>query len=321
MQKIQLNTVLALTLVIGACSKSGKNGSSGGTSESANPYQAVVQSNGAVLRVTGISDATAQKMMVLVNVLAPTGSNGNPSIERLPIDKLSKFASDSGVVALAPLVKLTSESAQYDGLRIELPMEEQSVQPGDNLAVFVARGKEAFLVPISKNKRFGSQKAGFRSAGIRLIDSKGGSPVALSIVRLNNTGKSNKSLGLAGVAADPYGASPIIPTATGAPEVNLPSASACPSSSNSPSPSDSPVEWEIVFPIDPENPSRGRDVYNRDPCARELDYDNWARHGISPEVIAGWRRDDIAIDLQGGSGGRDTLTGYARNSNLNMFGD
>ena len=89
MQQIQLLTVLALTLVIGACSKSGKDGSSGGTSESANPYQAVVQSNGAVLRVTGISDATAQKMMVLVNVLAPTGSNGNPSIERLPIDEFA----------------------------------------------------------------------------------------------------------------------------------------------------------------------------------------------------------------------------------------
>ncbi|NBQ54869.1 MAG: hypothetical protein EBU49_14985, partial [Proteobacteria bacterium] len=186
MQQIRLVTVLALNLVIGACSKSGKDGSSGVTSESANPYQAVVQSNGAVLRVTGISDATAQKMMGLVSFGAVTGPNGTPSLERLSIDELSKFASGSGVVALAPLVKLTTKSAQYDGLRIQLPMEEQSVQSGDNLAVFVSRGKKAFLVPISKNKRFSSSKPGFRSAGIRLRDPKGGSPVALSIVRLNN---------------------------------------------------------------------------------------------------------------------------------------
>jgi hypothetical protein len=149
-----------------------------------------------VFPVTDISNTTALKMMDLVNVLDPTGANDNLSIERLPIEELSKVASGSGVVAIAPLVKLTSKSANYDGLRIELPMEEQSVQPGDNLAVFVSRGEEAFLVPISKNKRFSSQQPGFLSAGIRLSDPNGGAPIVLSVVKANKIEKPNESLPL-----------------------------------------------------------------------------------------------------------------------------
>ena len=294
-----------------------------------------------VFPVTDISNTTALKMMGLVNVLEPTGANDNLSIERLPIEELLKVASGSGVVAIAPLVRLTSKSANYDGLRIELPMEEQSVQPGDNLAVFVSRGEEAFLVPISKNKRFSSQQPGFLSAGIRLSDPNGGAPIVLSIVKANKIEKPNKSLplqqstskkggstiGIAEVAAVPSGASSSIPPLRCVPEETPTSALACPSPSNSPSPTVDPYTLEQSG--DGEVRIVGDEHYYQNLCSREHEYDKWARLGTSPEVIERWKREDTRVSLfydntgldSGGSGGGDCLFSYARNSNANMFGD
>ena len=298
-----------------------------------------------VFPVTDISNTTALKMMGLVNVLEPTGANDNLSIERLPIEELLKVASGSGVVAIAPLVRLTSKSANYDGLRIELPMEEQSVQPGDNLAVFVSRGEEAFLVPISKNKRFSSQQPGFLSAGIRLSDLNGGAPIVLSIVKANKIEKPNKSLplpqstskkgrstiGIAEVAAVPSGASSSIPPLRCVPEETPTSALACPSPSNSPSPTVDPYTLEQSG--DGEVRIVGDEHYYQNPCSREHEYDKWARLGISPEVIERWKREDTTISLsydntgqlpyrdKGDSGGRDRSDSYARNSSNNCFGD
>ncbi len=86
-----IRLAIAITLLPVACSKSGKNAVDSARQNSS-PYQAVVQNGRTLVQLTGISDATAQKMMGLVQIKS-SGTAFKPTLTQLPIDTLARFVS------------------------------------------------------------------------------------------------------------------------------------------------------------------------------------------------------------------------------------